>query len=189
MEETIVQIYQALDRSKFMGENKEFASHDSAFPIGHGQTISQPSLVLKMTLALEPQADSKVLEIGTGSGYQTALLSEISKKVFTVERVEELQIKAKERLRDLDYHNINYKLDDGNLGWVEEGPYDRIMVTAAAYTLPETLINQLASKGKMVIPIKVNGDQDLLLIEKDENGNVKKEIIERVRFVDLVGDY
>lgn len=185
----IIQAYQKLDRQSFMNDYKNRANQDSAFPIGYGQTISQPSLVLKMTLELNPNDESKVLEIGTGSGFQTALLAKVSKKVYTVERIEELKNNAEDRLHKQGYQNIHFKLDDGSLGWPEHAPFDRIMVTAAAYTIPDSLIDQLSLKGKMVIPVKVNGVQDLLLIEKDQEGQIKKKLIEKVKFVDLIGDY
>lgn len=172
-----------------MGIHKEFSDHDAAFSIGHGQTISQPSLVLKMTQELDPKKNSKVLEIGTGSGFQTALLARVSQEVFTVERIRELQEQAKDRLKILKLNNIHYKIDDGNLGWTQYAPYDRIMVTAAASRLPQTLIDQLSVKGKMVIPVKVKGGQDLLLIEKNDQGEILKSVLEHVSFVDLIGDY
>ncbi len=185
----IVDIYNGLDRSYFMDEYKEYSHEDSPFPIGHGQTISQPSLVRDMTILLDLQEDSKVLEIGTGSGYQTALLSKASKMIYTIERIEELYEKSKERLNNANYNNIKFKLDDGSLGWEEFAPYDRIMVTASAYNMPEKLIEQLALNGKMVIPVGAGSVQELLLITKDSEGKVKKEIISQVRFVRLIGDY
>lgn len=185
----IIKAYQSLDRQKFMSDYKERADEDSAFPIGYGQTISQPSLVLKMTLELEPNNKCKVLEIGTGSGFQTALLAKVSKEVFTVERIKILHTNAMQSLTEQGYQNIHYKLDDGNLGWSEHGPFDRIMVTAAAYTVPKSLIDQLSVKGKMVIPVKVNDAQDLLLIEKRLNGKLDTRLIDKVKFVDLVGNY
>lgn len=181
----IIEYYNELDRSYFMDEYKELSHLDTPFPIGHGQTISQPSLVLKMTILLDVDKNSKVLEIGTGSGYQTALLAKASKIVYTVERIEELYLKSKEKLTQAGYANIFFKLGDGSLGWEENAPYDRIMVTASASKLPEKLIEQIAPNGKMVIPVNT----DLLLITKDIKGKIKKEIVTKVRFVDLVGEY
>lgn len=182
----ITKYYNELDRSYFLDRYKNQAHKDTPLPIGYEQTISQPSLVLEMTLMLDIQEDSKVLEIGTGSGYQTALLAKAAKIVYTVERIEELHLKAKERLNKAGYKNIEFKLDDGNLGWEENGPYDRIMVTAAASSLPDELIEQLAPNGKMVIPVGVGFIQDLLLISKDSKGTIHKDIIGGVRFVRLI---
>ncbi len=165
-QERIRKLYKELDRSYFMEEYKEAADQDRPFPIGHGQTISQPSLVLRMTILLDVDEDSKVLEIGTGSGYQAALLAKAAKELYTVERIEELYVKAKDRLEKAGYNNIKFKLGDGSLGWEENAPYDRIMVTASARNLPEKLIDQLAPKGKMVIPVGKGSVQELLLIKK-----------------------
>ena len=182
----ITTYYNELDRSYFMDQYKEQAHQDTPFSIGYGQTISQPSLVLKMTVLLELEKESKVLEIGTGSGYQTALLSKAAGAVYTVERIKELHISAKERLLKAGYTNIDFKLDNGVLGWEENAPYDRIMVTAGADKLPSRLIEQLAPNGKMVIPVGPRHVQDLLLISKDGQGEIQKEIIGKVRFVELV---
>ncbi len=183
-QERITKSYYSLDRSFFMDEYKEQAHLDIPFPIGHGQTISQPSLVLKMTILLDVGEESKVLEIGTGSGFQTALLSKISKIVYTVERIKELYVSAKQRLTALGCINIEYKLGDGSLGWEEQAPFDRIMVTASAAKLPDSLVEQLAPKGRMVIPVGT----DLLLITKNEKGEIERETVTKVRFVDLIGE-
>lgn len=185
----IIAYFHELDRSYFMDSNKEFASLDEAIPIGHQQTISQPSLVLKMTIALDLQSTSTVLEIGTGSGFQTALLSKFSDSVYTVERIEELHKSAKIRLGAAGFDNIQFKLDDGSSGWAEQAPYDRIMVTAAAATFPKELIDQLKPGGKMLIPIGNAIMQDLQLIEKDEKGKLHKTVIANVLFVPLKGKY
>ena len=187
--EKVIEFFNKLDRSYFMEKNKEYAEIDSPFHIGHGQTISQPSLVLKMTLILEIHKNSKVLEIGTGSGYQTAILAKFSKEVYTIERIEPLFEKAKERLEKAGYNNIHYKLDDGSCGWEEHAPYDRIIATAAASKIPKELINQLAPEGRMIIPIGPRYLQDLILIKKDDEGQLSEEVIEKVRFVPLVGKY
>jgi len=187
--EDIISYFEKLDRSLFMDEHKKFAYLDEPLPIGHEQTISQPSLVLKMTLALNLQPHSKVLEIGTGSGFQTALLAAFSDSVYTIERIEALHERAKERLEEAGLVNIHYKLDDGSTGWEEHSPYDRIMVTAAAAQLPQELIDQLARGGKMIIPVGTPFLQELLLIEKDENGKIHTEVLDNVRFVPLKGKY
>ncbi len=187
--ERIIKSYQELDRSYFMEEYKECANMNVPFPIGHGQTISQPSLVLEMTLLLDPHEDSKVLELGTGSGFQTALLAKCSKIVYTVERIKDLHLKAKARLGKAGYENIEFKLDDGNLGWEEYAPYDRIMVTAAAHRLPEELIEQLAPGGKMLIPVGPGLVQELLVVTKTADGAIDKQVKGEVSFVPLIGQY
>lgn len=187
--ERIRRNYKELDRSYFMDQYKEYADQDRPFPIGHGQTISQPSLVVKMTLLLDIEETSKVLEIGTGSGYQAALLAKSCKELYTVEVIEELYKKSKERLKKAGYNNISFKLGDGSQGWKDHAPYDGIMVTAAARKLPRKLVNQLALGGRMVVPVGDSLNQDLLVINKDREGNIEKEVIDQVIFVDLVGDY
>ena len=187
--ETIIKFYHELDRSYFMDLYKELAQEDRPFPIGHGQTISQPSLVLEMTILLDIGTRSKVLEIGTGSGYQTALLAKAAGEVYTVERIEELHLQAIEKLTKAGYTNIEFTLGDGSLGWQEHAPYDRIMVTASATTMPKALLEQLAPNGKMIIPVGSGSVQDLLLITKDAHGKIEKEIISKVRFVPLIGEY
>lgn len=183
--EEITAFFRSLDRGKYMDDYKNSANMDRPFPIGHGQTISQPSLVLNMTLHLDLENDSKVLEIGTGSGFQTALLAKFSKSVYTVERIGALHNKAKERLDKEGYTNIHFHQGDGSRGWEDHAPYDRIMVTAAAEALPEALVSQLAPEGKMVIPIGGDFSQELRLLEKDRNGNIQTTFLEYVRFVKL----
>lgn len=182
--------FRSLDRSFFLEEDmKRFAALDRPLPIGYGQTISQPSLVLDMTRLLAPKKDSKVLEIGTGSGYQTAILAKMSGEVYTVERIEELMEKAKKRLKALNFTNIYYKVGDGSEGWKEFAPYDRIMVTAAAGVVPDELIDQLAKGGRMVIPVGPKSGQELKLIIKSEEGKVDIKTVGYVRFVELKGQY
>lgn len=188
-EERITQIYEKLDRSYFIEEHKEHAHVDRPLPIGHGQTISQPSLVLKMTLVLDVREEHQVLEIGTGSGYQSALLSKAARKVYTVERIEEHYESAQKRLEEAGYSNIEYRLGDGSQGWPEHAPYDRIMVTAAAKTMPQALVDQLAPGGKMVIPVGDQSMQELLLVQKEQDGTLTQENLGFVRFVGLIGDY
>ncbi|MGI6677807.1 MAG: protein-L-isoaspartate(D-aspartate) O-methyltransferase [Dehalobacterium sp.] len=189
-EQALVEFFMKLDRSFFLGDNyKALAHRDSPLPIGYEQTISQPSLVLEMTRILAPEKDSKVLEIGTGSGYQTALLAEFSGEVYTIERIEELSKKAQHRLSELGYKNIFFKIDDGSSGWEQKAPFDRIMVTAAAGKKPTKLINQLKTNGRMVVPTGPPSMQELLLITKDEKGNLKEQNLGQVRFVEMVGVY
>jgi len=182
--------FYSLDRSFFIDNDmKKYADLDEPLPIGFGQTISQPSLVLEMTKLLAPEKDSKVLEIGTGSGFQTALLAKMSARVFTVERIGELTEKAKKRLDALNFSNIYYKIGDGSRGWKEYAPYDRIMVTAAARVLPDELLNQLADGGRMVIPVDPPDLQELKLITRTDDGSVNIKTVELVRFVELKGRY
>lgn len=186
--ERIIQFYENLDRRYFIEEHKDHAHLDRPLPIGHGQTISQPSLVLKMTIALDLQPEHRVLEIGTGSGYQSALLAKAAKKLYTIERIKEHYEQAKRRLDEAGYSNIEYKLGDGSQGWAEHAPYDRIMVTAAAKNLPQPLVDQLAPTGKMVIPVGAQMTQELLLVEKTSEGKINQERLDLVRFVELVED-
>lgn len=179
-----------LDRSYFIdNENKIYADYDSALPIGLGQTISQPSLVHKMTELLDLNKELKVLEIGTGSGYQTAILAEFTGSVYTVERHEELSKRAQKKLEELGYHNISFKVGDGSYGWEEHSAYDRIIVTAAAGEIPESLIVQLAPNGHMVIPVGEKGRQKLILIMKDSQNRVTTKHVGNVTFVELVGEH
>ncbi|SHF06070.1 protein-L-isoaspartate(D-aspartate) O-methyltransferase [Alkalibacter saccharofermentans] len=185
----IKELFNRLDRRLFMEECQEFAHVDGPFPIGYGQTISQPSLVLAMTIMLDLKTDSKVLEIGTGSGFQTALLASGAKEVYTVERIKKLHDKAVKRLGEMGFDNISFKLGDGTMGWKEKAPFDRIMVTAAAIMVPPSLIAQLGEEGKMVIPIGNGRVQELTLIEKDSMGKLDTSVKEYVSFVPLVGKY
>lgn len=179
-----------LDRSFFIdNENKIYANYDSALPIGFGQTISQPSLVHKMTELLELNKGLKVLEIGTGSGYQTAILAEFAGSVYTVERHEELSKNAKKKLEELGYSNISFKVGDGSYGWEEYSAYDRIIVTAAAGEIPKSLIEQLAPNGFMVIPVGEKGNQKLLIVMKDSQKKVTTKHVGNVTFVELVGEH
>lgn len=187
--EALKKYFHFLDRAYFLDESQhKEAVLDHPLPIGFGQTISQPTLVLKMTELLGLEKSHKVLEIGTGSGYQTAFLAQFAKEVYTVERIEELSHKAQKRLDGLGFGNIHYKIGDGTYGWKEKAPFDRIMVTAAAVRLPKALASQLAPGGKMVIPVGEEALQRLFLVEKDEEGYIHVEAVEWVRFVSLVGE-
>lgn len=190
MDEALLQFFTSLDRSLFLGmQYKGLAKLDRPLPIGMGQTISQPSLVLYMTQQLDLKKNQKVLEIGTGSGYQSAFLAEFCAELYTVELLAELQKQAKERLRGLGYHNIHYKVGDGSLGWAEHAPYERIMVTAAAKRMPLPLIEQLAPGGIMIIPVGPLGWQELMQVTKDSEGNIEQKKLLDVAFVELVGKY
>lgn len=182
--------FKKLDRSFFIdGEYKEMAHCDSPLPIGHGQTISQPSLVCEMTLELDLDKTMKVLEVGTGSGYQTAFLAEFAGEVYTIELIKELSDKAKKRLKELGYNNIRFKVGDGSKGWPEFAPFDSIIVTAAAGKLPAPVVEQLKPGGKMVIPVGGRGMQELQVVKKDKHGNITTETKGIVTFVELKGDY
>lgn len=163
----------------------ELAYLDCALPTSSGQTISQPYIVAYMTERLNLEASDRILEIGTGTGYQTAILSEISSYVVTVERIPELHQSAKARLETLGYENITCILGNGYEGFAPEAPYDKIIVTAAAPFIPETLIHQLSPNGRMIIPIGI-GSQELILVTKDDRGEINKEKDLSVIFVPLV---
>ncbi|NJN51021.1 MAG: protein-L-isoaspartate(D-aspartate) O-methyltransferase [Gammaproteobacteria bacterium] len=161
------------------------AYEDTALPIGHGQTISQPYIVALMTQTLLNVPRERVLEIGTGSGYQAAVLAHLVKRVYTVERIGALIDKAKARFKALKLRNVYVKYDDGNLGWPEQAPLDGIIVTAAARTVPDALIEQLAVGGRLIIPVGDDGTQELLVIDRTADG-VREERLEFVRFVPLL---
>jgi protein-L-isoaspartate(D-aspartate) O-methyltransferase len=165
---------------------RSMAYTDNPLPIGLGQTISQPYVVALMTQLLQVDRKHKVLEIGTGCGYQTAILSVLSKKVITFEVLSSLSRKSLERLTNLGYKNIDFHCADGKNGWSKEAPYDRILVSAAPETIPEVLIEQLAPNGYMVIPVGSLYDQFIYIITKDKNEQVHIKKSTPVRFVPLV---
>jgi protein-L-isoaspartate(D-aspartate) O-methyltransferase len=160
------------------------AYDDSPLPIGHGQTISQPYIVALMTEALDLKPHHKVLEIGTGSGYQAAVLAELADTVFTIELVEPLGRAAKEKLKELGYDNVVAKIGDGYRGWPEHEPFDAIIVTAAPEEIPQALVDQIADGGRMIVPVG-RYYQELIFIEKAD-GKVKKKTVAQVRFVPMV---
>jgi len=165
-------------------ELKPFAYGDEPLPIGEGQTISQPYIVAYMTQALGLSGEEKVLEVGTGSGYQTAVLAEVVRQVFTIELLGVLSEKARALLQALGYANIRTKAGDGTLGWEENAPFDAIMVTAAAPAVPKRLQEQLGPEGRMIIPVGA-GFQELFLITRERKDFRKKKLLP-VRFVPLV---
>lgn len=167
---------------------RELAYADRPLPIGGEQTISQPYMVALMTQCLQIDKFDKVLEIGTGSGYQTAILAELANEVYTVERIVSLAVKAEEILKQLGYQNIYFKIGNGSLGWDEYAPYDKIIVTAASPELPQPLLEQLKEGGKIVIPIGGKYTQDLVKVEKGKSG-LKKETICGCIFVPLIGKF
>lgn len=165
------------------------AYDDRPQPIGCGQTISQPYIVGLMTELLQVEPGMKVLEIGTGSGYQAAVLAELGAEVYSVERVRELHLAARKLLFDLKYFRIKLKLDDGTLGWPEEAPFDRILVTAGGPEIPKPLVDQLADNGRMLMPVgERRRNQELVLLIK-EKGALREERKGGVLFVDLVGQH
>jgi len=164
------------------------AYNDYPLPIGEHQTISQPYIVALMTQSLGLTGKENILEIGTGSGYQTAVLAETCKKVYSIERVRPLVIKARKILDQLHYHNVLIKVFDGTYGWPQESPFDGIIVTAAAPRVPEAYLQQLATHGRLVIPVGDRFSQTLLRISKTEQGLVQEDL-GGVRFVSLIGDH
>lgn len=177
----------AVERQQFMPTQvRHLAYEDYPVDIGHGQTISQPYIVAIMTELLKLDADDKVLEIGTGSGYQAAVLAQIAKEVYTVEIVEALGKSAAATFKKLGYKNIHAKIGDGYEGWPEHAPYDAIIVTAAPEHIPEPLIAQLKPGGRMILPVgPVTSFQYLILVEKHADGTYTQEKLEAVRFVPL----
>ena len=165
---------------------RSMAYTDNPLPIGQGQTISQSYVVALMTELLKVEKTHKVLEIGTGCGYQTAILSILSKKVITFEVLSSLSTKSGKRLTKLGYKNVDFHCADGKNGWSKEAPYDRILVSAAPETIPEVLIEQLAPKGRMVIPVGSLYDQFIHIITKDKNEQIHIKKSTPVRFVPLV---
>ena len=177
-------IYQ-LPRESFLSQAMYHQAYDNnALPIGQGQTISQPYIVAKMTELLELQQDSRVLEIGTGSGYQTAVLAQLVDHVYSVERIKSLQWDAKRRLKQLDFYNISTKHGDCWQGWSSKAPFDAIIVTVAAESIPQALLQQLKDGGRLLIPV---GDDEQQLLKIVRHGDeFLSSVIEMVRFVPLV---
>jgi protein-L-isoaspartate(D-aspartate) O-methyltransferase len=164
------------------------AYSDATLPIGEGQTLSQPFIVARMTEALQLTGSEEVLEIGTGSGYQTSVLAGLCQRVYTIERHPKLADKARRRLRQLNIHNVIYRTGDGTLGWPEPRQFDRILVTAGAPVIPESFVDQLAVGGFLLIPEGGKESQELVRVIKQENNQIKREVLELCRFVPLVGE-
>lgn len=176
-------------RHLFVPEKQRGSAYgDHPLPVGFEQTISQPYIVAFMTEALELSTGDRVLEIGTGSGYQAAVLAEIAAEVFTVERVRSLLATAGETLAGLGYRNIRFRLADGTAGWEEEAPFDAIIVTAAGPKIPDPLVHQLVDGGRLVIPIGGRFSQRLVRVRKEKD-SIREETLMDVRFVDLVGEH
>jgi protein-L-isoaspartate(D-aspartate) O-methyltransferase len=167
--------------------SRQFAYDDRPLPIGEDQTISQPFIVALMTQALVVIGTEKVLELGTGSGYQAAILAELARQVITVERMHKLARKARQTLNSLGYTNIEVNIATKELGWPEEAPYDAIVVTAAAPRIPQGLLDQLAIGGRLVIPVGSRWEQDLLQVIRQKEGTTVKSLT-HCRFVPLIGE-
>lgn len=165
------------------------AYSDSSLPIGEKQTISQPYMVALMSEMLQLTGREKVLELGTGSGYQTAILAELSNRVYTVERIRSLALRARKALDRLHYLNVNLKIGDGTDGWAAEAPFDAIIVTAGAPDVPAHLVDQLALGGRLVIPVGNQLDQTLVRVTKEKDGTITCQESVPCRFVKLIGKY
>jgi len=188
-DDRVLEVMSTVPRHFFVDDAlRSRAYGDFPLPIASGQTISQPYIVACMTEALKLKGHETVLEIGTGSGYQAAILSRLCTKVYTIERINVLLAGARKVFDQLKYFNIIAKLDDGTMGWPENGPYDAIMVTAGGPEVPKPLVEQLTDNGRMIIPVGDQHVQDLQMVEKVD-GEVRINHLEKVRFVDLVGEY
>ena len=185
-DQKVIQAMLNVKRHLFVPKNQErMAYEDRPLSIGEGQTISQPYIVALMTETLGLSKEMKVLEIGTGSGYQAAILAEIVEEVYTIEIIESLGKRAKKTLEDLNYNNISFKIGDGYKGWEQYAPFDAIIVTCAPANIPKPLESQLKEGGKMIIPIGGSITQELVLLEK-KKGKLIKKVVAPVRFVPMV---
>ena len=187
-DENVLNAFRKVPRHLFVDEALfEYAYDDKALPIGLGQTISQPYIVALMTNLLELKRNEKILEIGTGSGFQTAILAQFSMRVFTIERHRELGIRSRNKLRSMGYANIVFKIGDGTRGWENNSPFDKIIVTAGAPFVPKELTNQLSEKGTLLIP-SGNRNTQKLEIYKKQNNNITRTTVGNVLFVPLIGN-
>jgi len=185
----VLNAMRGVPRHLFVGEAlMDQAYNDFPLPIGEQQTISQPFIVAEMTQALQLSADDRVLEIGTGSGYQAAILSQIAYRVYTIERIYNLYVKARKLFDRLGYHNIVTRYSDGTTGWKDERPFDAIIITAAAPEIPTILIDQLAPNGRLVMPVGSHLTQRLIKLVRDEKG-IHQTNLGDCRFVKLVGEH
>jgi protein-L-isoaspartate(D-aspartate) O-methyltransferase len=186
-DELVLDAFRKVPRHLFVdGAMYSQAYDDNALPIGSGQTISQPYVVALMTQLLQLKKDEKILEIGTGSGFQAAILAQFSRRVFTIERQRELADAARLRLREMHYENIAFKNGDGTSGWPAHAPYTKILVTAGAPVIPEALLEQIETGGRMIIPVGDRTRQELVVYDKTENG-YEKHSEGGVVFVPLIG--
>lgn len=183
----VMEVMGRVARHEFVpAELRPHAYIDHPLPIGFGKTISQPFMVALMTDLLDVQASDSVLELGTGLGYQAAVLADLAEQVYTVEIIGELALAARSRLQDLGYANVEVRLGDGSKGWPEHAPFDKVIVTAAPELVPPSLITQLKPGGRMVVPAGLEDDQRLMLVEMDDAGNVKTREVLPVCFSPLV---
>jgi protein-L-isoaspartate(D-aspartate) O-methyltransferase len=183
----VLDAFNKVERERFVPEELSSSAYsDFPIPIGEGQTISQPYIVALMVEALDLSGSERVLEVGTGSGYQTAILAELSKQVYSIERIESLAKRAGERL--VDYKNIKIQIADGSLGWPEEAPFEKIIISAASPRIPLPLTEQLSNNGKLILPIGEQFNQVLTLVEKKNNQLISTGICGCI-FVPLVGKY
>ncbi len=186
-DEKVLEAFRRVPRHLFVRKKQIiFAYEDYPLPIDQGQTISQPYIVALMTESLELRGDEKVLEIGTGSGYQTAILAELAGHVFSVERFPGLSKNAASVLKNLGYRNISYRVGDGTKGWPEKAPFQRILVAAAAGSIPGPLIKQLDFNGRLVMPVGGPDSQEMIVLTKNSRGEIKKEKMGGCRFLPLV---
>jgi protein-L-isoaspartate(D-aspartate) O-methyltransferase len=185
----VLDAFRKVERHQFVREEERAAAYkDFPIPIGAGQTISQPYIVAVMTQSLDLSGLEKVLEIGTGSGYQTAILAELAQEVFTIERVEKLSLRATDTLTAMGYKNIRFLIGDGSLGWQEAAPFDRIIITAASPQIPLPLTKQLKESGKLILPLGQHNSQMLTLVEKQENKFESTSLCGCI-FVPLIGQF
>ena len=183
----VLQAMRTVPRHLFVPEDLVGEAYaDTPLPIGHGQTISQPYIVALMTELARPQPTDRALEIGTGCGYQAAVLSRLVKHVFTIEIVEPLALAARDRLARLGYTNVTGRVGDGYQGWPSEAPFEIILATAAPESVPQALLDQLAPGGRLVIPVGEASNQNLQLIEKDQAGHTRSRVVAPVRFVPMI---
>ncbi len=188
-DQRVIRAMEKVSRHLFVEEALAATAYgDFSLPIGEGQTISKPYIVALMTESLELKPQDRVLEIGTGSGYQTAILAMLCRQVFSIERIKYLALKARRLLSSLGFYNVVIRICDGSQGWPEEIFFDAIIVTAAGPFVPEPLVGQLADKGRLVIPVGNKGDQKLLLLRR-EGERIRQEQLTDCEFVKLIGNY
>jgi len=187
-DEKVITAMRNVPRHLFVSEALTDQAHgDFPLPIGEQQTISQPYIVAEMTQALQLSKEDRVLEIGTGSGYQAAIIAQIGYRVYTIERIHSLLLKARNLFDRLLYHNIITRYSDGTTGWADESPFDAIIITAGAPKIPQTLVSQLAVGGRMVIPVGDQYSQELIKLHREKNG-IHKTKLGGCRFVKLIGE-